>query len=311
MDQEKGNIRQSNYEGEIDLLDILCILLKRKTQIIVMTLIVTIGAGVFSMMLPKVYEVAAIIEPAKGAGDSPVEIPEAIRANILGGAYDESLQKQFSLVANEIPQWKVSIPKETTLLQISVETQNPKQSVDLVNGLLDLISVQIEEKLKDNKKWLEEDIKLAEVNHQAALDQVALLSMQLKKTGGEISDLQASKKSAMASPSSDAMAVLLYSNEIKNQQIYLDSLQLKLTSAKENAEKAMIGLNKARLKIAQVKSTNINKKPTVPEKPIKPKKTLIVVLAFVLGLMGSVIVAFGLELMNKLKTTPSQNDAGS
>jgi len=311
MEQEKENTRQSNSGDEIDLLDILRVLLKRKGQIVVITLIVTIAAGVLSMMLPKVYEVSAIIEPAKGIDEKPVEQPEAIQANILGGTYDQQLQQKFSFIANELPQWKVSIPKETTLVKISVETQNPKQSVDLMDGLLNLISAQIERKLEKDKKWLEEDVKLAELNHQLALEQLALLSSQVKETSGAIDDLEASKKSAMASRSSDAMAVLLYSNEIKNQQIYRDTLQLKLTNAKDNAEKAMVGVNKARLKIAQVKSTNINKKPTIPEKPIKPKKALIVALTFILGLMGSVIIAFVLELMSKLKTTPAQTDAGS
>ncbi|NOQ51057.1 MAG: hypothetical protein GQ578_02400, partial [Desulfuromonadaceae bacterium] len=45
----------------------------------------------------------------------------------------------------------------------------------------------------------------------------------------------------------------------------------------------------------------INKPPTIPEKPIKPKKTLIVALAAMLGLMGGVMLAFFAEFMVKVR----------
>ena len=116
-----------------------------------------------------------------------------------------------------------------------------------------------------------------------------------------MTELEKERKIALAAPKGDAMAVLLYSNEIQNQQIYLNSLQDKSALILNKKNQMALKINNIQLKLAGIKGTNINKPPTVPEKPIKPKKMLIVALAAILGLMGGAMLAFFAEFMTKVR----------
>ncbi len=122
-----------------------------------------------------------------------------------------------------------------------------------------------------------------------------MLTTQTRDTADKIVKLETARKNALASRSSDAMSVLLYSNEIQSQQIYLNDLLMQLKDMEQKVGSAAIAVDNARLKIAQIRSTNINKPPTVPKKPVKPKKVLIVALALMVGAMGSTLLAFLVE----------------
>ena len=137
--------------------------------------------------------------------------------------------------------------------------------------------------------------------HKSQLESIKLLTAQTRETAGKIGELETARKNALASRSSDAMSVLLYSNEIQSQQIYLNNLQLKLQQAGQDVDVSTIAVDNARLKLTQIKSTNINKAPSVPPKPVRPKKALIVVLGGILGLVGGVVLAFCVEFVGKVR----------
>ena len=290
--------QEQHREDEIDLIDILQILWKRKVMIICLPLFLAIAAGVVTMMLPQIYKITAIVEPAKDADGKPVELSEAIRENILGGAYDQQLMKKNNLLAGDDLEWMVQIPKGTSLLKVSLESDKPELAVSLLNDLLSLVSARIEDRLQVEKQRIRNDIQLAKITHKGQLENIKLLTAQTLETADRIGDLETARKNALASRSSDAMSVLLYSNEIQGQQMYLNELQLKQKEAEQHVESSAIAVENTRLKLSQIKGTNINKNPTVPEKPIKPKKVLIVALALMVGLVGSTLLAFLLEYVS-------------
>ena len=293
--------REQHLEDEIDLVALLRILWKRKVMIITLTLLLTFAAGVVVMMLPEIYKITAIIEPAKDADGKPVELSEAIKENILGGAYDQPLVQKHKLSVEEYPEWQVQIPKGTDLLKISLESNKPEFAVSLLSELLTLISARIEDRLQDEKQRIENEIKLAKINHRGQLESIKLLTGQTRDTTDKIGELEIARKNALASRSSDAMSVLLYSNEIQSQQIYLNNLQLQVRNAEQNVESSAIAIDNARLKLARIKSTNINKSPSVPQRPVKPKKTLIVALALIGGALGSILLAFCVEFVSNTR----------
>lgn len=293
--------QEQHLEDEIDLIDILRILWERKVMIITFALLLAIAAGVAVMLLPPVYQITAIVEPAKDAEGKSVEMPESIRENILGGAYDGQLIEKNNLSVGDYPDWRVQIPKGTTLLKISLESAKPDLAVSLLNDLLTLISTRLEGRLQVGKQGIENEIKLTKIMHKSQLESIKLLTAQTRETAGKIGELETARKNALASRSSDAMSVLLYSNEIQSQQIYLNNLQLKLQQAGQDVDVSTIAVDNARLKLTQIKSTNINKAPSVPPKPVRPKKALIVVLGGILGLVGGVVLAFCVEFVGKVR----------
>ncbi len=288
-------------DNEINLVDLFLILWKRRVMIITLTLLLTFIAVGISLIMPKVYQVTAILEPGRDVKGKVVVKPQAIRENILGGTYDLLIVEKLSLPLKEIPQIKVSIPKQTDLVKISVESSKPQQAVKILHELLVGISVDIQERLDIEIKKTKNEIKKAQMEDGFLLEKNTIVKEQIIQIRQKMTVLEQERKTALAAPKGDAMAVLLYSNEIQNQQIYLNGLQEKLANILNQKSQMALKIDDIKLKLTGIKGTNINKPPSVPDKPIKPKKTLIVVLAFMLGLMGSIMVAFFAEFMIKVR----------
>ncbi len=293
---------------EIELIDIVRVLWKRRQLIVLGTLLLILGAVGVSFILPKVYEVSTIIEPgirpiadANGqiVNEMPVVSPEALKETISGGAYDGPIQKKLNIAAKDYPTIQVSTAKNTTLVKVVIESSDPGKAVAVLNELLIQVSADIQGKLENEKSKIENEIELARISDQSLNEKITLIERQVADTSTKIQELEKDRQKSMATRSSDAMSVLLYSNEIQNQQIYLNSLQEKLKDLKTATLTAVVRLDNLREKLGLVKSTRVIKPPTVPEKPSKPKSTLIVALVGVLGMMGSMMMAFLLEYFER------------
>ena len=297
--QEPVNCQGTN--DEIDLVDLFLIIWKRKMMIVACTLLLTIvGIGV-SLVMPKVYEVTAILEPGKDVDGKLVESSQAIRENILGGAYNGVIAEQLNLRADEIPDFKVVIPKNTDLIKISVENSNPEIAVKILDSLLDRISEKIESQLEIEKNIIKNKLEVAIFNERLYPERIQQLSLLIKKTDKKIPNLENAKEKSISDSKGDPVALLLYLNEIQHQQDLLNRLQQKLSDLKSGKEKSAMVIANMRLELASIKGTSINKQPTIPEKPIKPKKALIVTLAFILGLMSGIMLVFVAEFMGKVR----------
>ena len=293
---------------EIELIDIIRVLWKRKKLIILITFLFTLGAVGAALILPKVYEVSTIIEPgvrpiadANGqiVNEVPVVSPDAVKEAVLGGAYDVAIQKKLNILPADYPQLKLTLPKNTTLVKVAIESSEPDKAQAILDELVGQVGSDIQGKLENEKKKIENEMESVRISEKAVAEKILLLKKQLDETSKKIEDLENDRQKSMAARTADAMAVLLYSNEIQNQQIYLNNLQEKLMDLETSAKTFGVRMENIRLKLAMVKSTRLVKPPTIPEKPIKPKKPLIVALAGVLGLMGSMMLAFLLEYLER------------
>lgn len=287
-------------EQEIELIDLLRILGKRKKLILLGTLLLTVIAAGVSLLLPKVYEVSAIIEPGKMVQDQAIFTPAVIKENILGEAYDTYVRKSLNLTTSEYPKkFKVTIPKETSLVKISIETAKPEQGAKILDELLRQVTAAVNEKVDIEKQRMNNDIQLAVIGNKSLVEKISLTKNQMANTTEKIKDLETNRKKIMVSRGSDAMSILLYSNEVKDQQVYFNNLQEKLNELETEALGADLRIDNLRLTLSQLKATNLVKPPTVSERPVKPKKSLIVALAFMSGLLGTTLLAFMLEYIER------------
>jgi capsular polysaccharide biosynthesis protein len=295
-------------EEEIELIDIFRILWKRRKLILLGTLFLTIGAAGISLLLPKVYEVSTIIEPGirpiadvngQIVNEMPVVTPEALREGILGGAYDARIQKKLNIAPKDYPKIRVVTPKNTLLVKISIESSKPEQALAILNELVSLVGSDIQEKLESEKSKIGHEIKLTQIYDQSLVEKIKLVEKQTTAVTAKMQDLEKNRERSMASRTTDAMSVLLYSNEIQNQQIYLNGLQEKLKNLETEAQGSSVRIDNLRLKLSLIKSTSLTKPPSIPDKPVKPKKPLIVALAFMVGLMGSMLLVFLLEYFER------------
>ena len=157
---------------EISLVDLLKVLHKRKRFIAFATLACTFVAVGVSLLLPRVYEVTAIVSPALGENliVTPLEIKEAIH----GGVYDNDLTSKLQLAEKELPKITVSVIEKTSFVKISVRTDDPEAAVSLENELISLLSREQSMKLRVELQQIDNLLKLHSINLQTKKKQLNL-----------------------------------------------------------------------------------------------------------------------------------------
>ncbi|WP_446007928.1 Wzz/FepE/Etk N-terminal domain-containing protein [Candidatus Electrothrix sp.] len=300
-------------DDEIDLAELFLILWKRKILIILGTVVCALAGIGISIFMTEVYEIDALIEPGKRIVENeevPVASPIAIKEKVLAGVFDQNIQKELKISAREYPNIYVDLPKDTNLVKFRIESSDIQRAKDILNAILLRITRDTEEKIKKTKDEIENKIKLAKIVYQGKVNQVKLLAEQVKETKATIEDFKMERKKAMSSRSTDAMAVLLYSNEIQNKQIYLNDLNRKLSDMETQSQASKIELEQLKLDLSNIIATQIDKSPTASSDPIKPKKILIVALSFLLGLMGTIMLAFILEYVQAARQRKEDGSQG-
>ncbi len=295
---EKTN--QKTVGDEIDLVDLFLVMWSRKWIIVIVTLLSVLIGVVVSFSMPKAYEITAILEPGRDSEGGVLENPQAIRENILGGAYNSSIAKQLNLALNDIPGFKVSVPKNTDLVKIGVESSDPELGVEILRTLLLDISIHLSGRLEFKVDKAKNQLEAIKLKIKTLDEKISLLGKQSSKVEKKMYELENGRRSVMTSTKDDAVAVLLYSNELQNSQIYLNNLQMEKANLEGQRLNNELGLENAELKLLSIKGTNINKPPTVPGNPTKPRKAIIIAFSLFLGLAGGIVMAFMAEFLNKV-----------
>lgn len=293
-------------DDEIDLFDLLLILWKRKWIVTASTILMTTIAIIICIVLPPIYEVTTILEPGKDADGTLLGNPLSIRENILAGAYNDSIAQRLKLSDGMVPKFKVVVPKKTDLVKIAIETSNPRQGVEILNALTTEVSSSLDERLDFKIGEAKNQIKAIHLQGQTFYKQAKLLGKQLIHIENKIKELEKRREQAIQSLDDDALAVLLYSNEVQSQQIYFNELQERLLTIEEKRNNNGLIIENAQLKLESIKGTNINKIPSVPDRPIKPKKKLIVFVCTFIGIIGGIILVFIVEILNRMKSKNCQ-----
>ena len=274
--------KEQHYDDEIDLFDLFKRLWRWKKMIVGVTLACTILVfGIYSFFL-KIYRVNAIIEPgtklflssengSTAIEEKPVESSVTIRDAILGGAFDNGIAEKLSLKRSDIPEIKVKIPNGTNLLIISLESNDTQKGIAILNELITKIFSNIQIKIDLEKQQIESMIKI--------------VSERIVQTKNKINRLEVSRKEAIANRPADAMSVLLYFNEIKEHQIYLNSLEDKVMNYRHGN--------------ADIRAIRIHLNPTAEDNPIGPKKLQATTIAFFFSLFAGIVLALILEKVRR------------
>lgn len=97
----ENNQSRLNTEGEIELIDLLVVLWRKKWLIIVGTLICAITAGIVAFNMPKIYEVSSSIEIGKIDSEF-VEGNSVISRKIKSISLREKIAQELSIPIEEI-----------------------------------------------------------------------------------------------------------------------------------------------------------------------------------------------------------------
>jgi len=145
---------------EIDLVDYIKVILKRKWIIIGVTIGAIIIAGISTLLLPKTYKVSAILE----IGQISTFVPETsiqLQEKLNRGSYNELLREKLNITS--IPGIEVSAPKDTNLVVMETITKNPQEGTKVLEALSNIIIDEHGKLFGEQKKFIQEDIRKEEL----------------------------------------------------------------------------------------------------------------------------------------------------
>jgi len=151
---------QTEYD-EIDLMDYVKVILKRKWLILAVFFGAAIVAGVFSFIMPKVYKIDTSLEVGQIAG-AVVEDPGQVVEKIKGDVYGIFVREKLGIPEEKYPKIKTENPKGTNLITLVIESAKPPESKNILEEINNLILAEHQEKIKAKKELIEQDIKTTE-----------------------------------------------------------------------------------------------------------------------------------------------------
>jgi capsular polysaccharide biosynthesis protein len=327
-------------ENEVELIDYLNILWKRKWLIIIGTLLCMVLTAIVSLVLKPVYEVDAIIQPGKFivenlAGNFEevvVEVPQQIADKVKHKSYDVLIAAQLNIHEQELPDLKAENIRETLLTRIWLEEKDIQLGKQILQTLVDLVKKDIDSKIEIEFNNIDAEIKAFEIDQERRIKEIEILKNKLKIIDQRKKDITSEMKSVkikIAELEKEQMAVLkkenrsdveslgllLFSNEIQQRMRDYDLLNEKLKnerldeenvhSERQKEEAAISQMNNSianlRERKGRIDKTKVVKEPTSSINPVFPKKKINVLIAAVVGFALFTFLAFFINYIDSKK----------
>ncbi|OIQ60468.1 Wzz/FepE/Etk N-terminal domain-containing protein [Neomoorella thermoacetica] len=258
------------YEDEIDLREMLLVLWRQRLLIAFVTLAAVLAAVVASLALPKIYRVEALVEMERLDQKSPQqnEGKEILESRAL---LAKALQ-QLAIPADPLT-FKATgeVVKDTDYLKFSLEGRDPGQVAALAGKMLTLFVDQRNQLYKERRAPLEEKL------HKITQD-----LEQSEAETGKINQLVSNLEKAPL-------------GDLEKRLYELQLSQLRGLQAQEK-----VGLMEQYLslqdKLAAIQPARVVDGVSEPVK-VRPRLLLNVAVAFILGLMVGIFLAFGRNMM--------------
>lgn len=270
-------------EGIVDLNELFSILRQRKKLILGMTAFFTMLAIVYSLFIAKpVYAVKAIIEVGQ------IDNKSIDNINNIQQKLAYMYQVNATGIKRPLPLVKsiTALKKSKNILSIIIHGNNNKEALKYIETVISEIETQYKEKTDaytDNQKSLiklvQEDMKESSVN-----------LLQMKK------ELGTYNQKIISLTSEDAALAGIFALQIGQKETQLQELKKYISSLKSREQELKLSITPLKMK-----PTHIIGEIETLEKPIEPKKKLIVIVAFIVGLIFAVFLAFFLEFLKAIK----------
>lgn len=314
-------MQDKNYvaEDEIDLRELFNTIWKKKLFVIVFTFIVTLCAGIYAYTKTPIYEVKSIIEigfidkeSGKDVNDKQLlEEPSLLeqKLNVIFSVADKSINndpkkgivssitqmktvKNFIEIKTEAVSNEIAIAKSKEILEYTQKLYEPKinQYQTLVNNDVSNVEDEINFLKNEKMKMLIEKVESSKAN--------------LEKYNKEISSLYKLNTNDKISSMIVSVQMVNYQNLIENAQDALKTSSLEI----EQILKDTIPKLQQKKEVIKFKTSEQNLTNTrlvgdyiTSNYPSKPKKALIIVVAFVTGFILSIFIVFFMQFINNFR----------
>jgi len=140
---------------EIDLIQIIKILIKRKRTIVFVTLAVLVLSLLAYFVLPPQKEVYTILEIG-GIGDQILEEPLQLKEKIEKGVFKDEIEARLNI--QSVPFVEAEYPQNTKILVLKIKTRDENLGKKIVQTLGNIVLEKHKEILERKKKFLERKI---------------------------------------------------------------------------------------------------------------------------------------------------------
>lgn len=179
------------YEDEIELMDYLNVIWKKKWLIILPTLFCVIIVGIISFILPRIWEVDAIIQPSKffvqteaGTFSEVVVVsPKQIAGQINQQSYSPLIAAQLNLDIRAFPKLKAENLRDTNLVRVSVREKDAEKAKLILSSLFNHLKTAMDKKIDVEIKGIDTRIETQEnsIKHNELTIKDKLNEIKLKE----------------------------------------------------------------------------------------------------------------------------------
>ncbi|MDY3199991.1 MAG: Wzz/FepE/Etk N-terminal domain-containing protein [Arcobacter sp.] len=304
-------------EDEIDLKELFKTIWNKRVFILIVTSVITLLAIVYVNIKTPIYEVKALVEIGtyKTETNQNISIDDAdILAKKLSTIFID-LRKNINDKEFEITK-TIPLKGMKNFIEISSEA---KSNTDAINGLNEVIEYIKKDHLlilNDIKEKNEAELKNLELTiKNIKEDKIVNIDKKIELYTQNILNLEEQMKYVTEvlqnitklDPSISALK-LMEKRDISNAIIENKSTLFDLTEQKENLLNVQINKLLERKKLFEVlslpynlKNSEIVGKILVDDKPIKPKKILIVVVTFITGFILAIFAVFFMQFINNMR----------
>ncbi len=268
-------MEQPVFAEEINLMDYLNVIWKRKWLIIIPTFLLMVFIGVISFLLPPQWEVDAIIVPSKfliqdesGRFEEVLIVePRQIAGQINQKSYDYLIAAELSIAIEKFPELKAENIRDTKLVQVSLKENDVEKGKRILNSLFNHLKNDLNRKI---------DVELNAIDTQ-----ISSIENAIKQNRISIRDLENRielKKLQIKDKEND---IKTRENEIKKQvnNIQLRDLDIKSREIEKDRINKEIESLKNKLGISEDRVTSIMEemkavKTRIDELDIQQRKAL-------------------------------------
>jgi len=320
---QTNNEMNNNYieEDEIDLRELFKTIWDSKILIITITIIITLLAGVYAFTKTPIYEARALIEIGNYKLDNnnnnnnkvllsnPTELSQKLNV-IFIDSFKNIKDKESEVVSISVPKKSKSMLavksegisnelaiKEISTLLLSIQKKD-QQILDDVKFRRELEIKNINSKIDNIKNeevnFINDNITLQKKRLNNYKKQLVAINQNIKKTNNKNPALSALLIMQQRDLSSSIFNIDTNILELKNQKTTLVTTKINNLIEKRNLIKSM-------LLPYNYKNSQIVGKVLTQDHATKPKKKLIIVVAFITGFILSIFLVFFLSFIRSMK----------
>lgn len=317
MNQNQQNI-QHYEEDEIDLREVFKTIWKSKVIIIVITTIITLLAVAYALMKTPIYEASAVVEIGNYKNEN--------NSNKIFLDNNNELVKKLQVLFIDMYKGVEKRPariesinvvkKQKSFFEIKAQGISNELAIKEIQKVLEYVRLEHQTILDDIKKRRELEIKnvnskISNINKTELIllnNKDKLMKKTLKEYNSELKDIN--KNIELISKTNPALAAIsltkraylldkLYDMRVGLIDLKNEKDRLKTTKINELIEKRNV--LESLLLPYNYKNSEVVGEIITSKSPIKPKKILIVVVAFITGFILSVFLVFFLEFIKNMR----------